>query len=67
MAHMKQLWENINRVLDTTKWSCEEIANYFNCPVNLVNEVVEQRLERHKLQDMEAMLILILTILKEEY
>ena len=48
MAHMKQLWENINRVLDTTKWSCEEIANYFNFPVNLVNEVVEQRWEQMK-------------------
>ena len=43
MAAMKGLWENINYLLDTTKWSCEEIANSLNCPVEFVNEIVEQR------------------------
>jgi hypothetical protein len=43
MAAMKELWENINYLLDTTKWSCEEIANYLKCPVDMVNGIVEQR------------------------
>jgi hypothetical protein len=43
MAAMKELWENINYLLDTTKWSCEEIANALKCPVEFVNEIVEQR------------------------
>jgi hypothetical protein len=40
---MKELWENINYLLDTTRWSIEEISNYLNCPVKWVEEVVEQR------------------------
>jgi hypothetical protein len=43
MAAMKDLWEQINYLLDTTKWSCDEIANYCGCPINFVNEIVEQR------------------------
>jgi hypothetical protein len=43
MAALKVLWENINYLLDTTKWSCEEIATALNCPVEFVNEIVEQR------------------------
>ena len=43
MAAMKELWENINYLLDTTKWSCEEIANALKCPVDMVNGVVEER------------------------
>jgi 8-oxo-dGTP pyrophosphatase MutT (NUDIX family) len=43
MAAMKELWEEINYLLDTTKWSCEEIANYCSCPVDMVNGIVEQR------------------------
>jgi hypothetical protein len=43
MAALKVLWENINYLLDTTKWSCEEIATALKCPVEFVNEIVEQR------------------------
>jgi predicted XRE-type DNA-binding protein len=43
MAAMKTLWEDINYLLDTTKWSCEEVANYLEVPVSWVNEVVEER------------------------
>jgi hypothetical protein len=40
---MKELWENINYLLDTTRWSIAEISNYLGCPVEWVEEVVEQR------------------------
>jgi predicted XRE-type DNA-binding protein len=43
MAAMKDLWEQINYYLDTTKWSCDEIANYLEVPVSWVNEIVEER------------------------
>jgi hypothetical protein len=43
MGQMKSLWEDINYLLDTTKFSCEEIANTLGCPVDWVNEIVEQR------------------------
>ena len=48
MAAMKDLWENIHYALDTYKgpanWkSCEEIADELGCPVEWVNEIVEQR------------------------
>ena len=43
MAAMKELWEEINYLLDTTKWSCEEIANYCSCSVDMVNGIVEER------------------------
>ena len=43
MAAMKDLWEQINYLLDTTKWSCDEVANYLEVPVSWVNEVVEER------------------------
>lgn len=43
MAGMKELWEEINYLLDTTKWSCEEIANYCGCPIEMVNGIVEDR------------------------
>jgi hypothetical protein len=45
MAAMKDLWEQINYLLDTTKWSCEEVANYVKCPVEVVDGIVEQRWE----------------------
>jgi hypothetical protein len=45
MAAMKELWEDIHYLLDTTKWSCEEIANSLKCPVEFVEEIVEQRWE----------------------
>lgn len=40
---MKELYENINWLLDTTKWSITEISNYLCCPVEWVEEIVEQR------------------------
>ena len=40
---IKDLWENINYYLDTTEWSCDEIASYLEVPVSWVNEVVEER------------------------
>lgn len=43
MAAMKEIWEDINYLLDTTKYSCQEIANYLAIPVDWVNDVVEQR------------------------
>ena len=43
MAAMKELWEEINYLLDTTRWSCDEIANYCSCPVDWVNDIVEER------------------------
>lgn len=43
MAIMKTIWEDINHLLDTTKWTIEEIANYVEVPISLVNEVVEER------------------------
>jgi hypothetical protein len=43
MAAMKELWEEINYLLDTTRWSCAEIADYCSCPVDWVNDIVEER------------------------
>jgi hypothetical protein len=43
MSMMKNLWEDVNYLLDTTKWSCEEISNYLKCPVYLVEDIVEER------------------------
>ena len=43
MAAMKELYEEINYLLDTTRWSCAEIADYCSCPEDWVNEIVEQR------------------------
>jgi hypothetical protein len=42
---MKQLWEDINYLLDTTRWSIAEISNYLGCPEQWVEEIVEQRWE----------------------
>ena len=43
MAAVKELWEDINYLLDTTKWSIDEIANALKCPVSMVESVVEER------------------------
>jgi hypothetical protein len=40
---MKELMEEINYLLDTTRWSCADIADYCSCPVSYVNEIVEAR------------------------
>ena len=48
MGQMKQLWEDINYCLDLHRgpqnWkSCQQIADDLGCPVEWVNEIVEQR------------------------
>jgi hypothetical protein len=43
MAAMKEIWEDINYLLDTTKYSCQEIADTIGCPVEWVEEIVEER------------------------
>lgn len=43
MGAVKEVWEDIHYLLDTTKFSCEEIANTLKCPVEWVEDVVEQR------------------------
>ena len=43
MSAMKNLYIEINELLDTTNLLCEEIANKVGCPVSIVNDIVEQR------------------------
>jgi hypothetical protein len=43
MSYMSNLDYEINELLDTTRMSCNEIAERLQCPVQLVNDVVEQR------------------------
>ena len=48
MGQMKDLWENIHYALDTFHGphnykSCQEIADNLGCPVDWVNEIVQQR------------------------
>ena len=48
MAAMKELWENINYLHDKYRgpvnWkSCQDIADELGCPVEWVNEIVEER------------------------
>lgn len=48
MGQMKDLWEDINYLLDLYRgpqnWkSCEAIADELSCPVGWVHDVVEQR------------------------
>lgn len=43
MSAMKKLYMEINELLDTTNYLCEDIAERVGCPVNMVNEIVEER------------------------
>ena len=44
---MKEIYENINYLLDTTHLLCQEIADELSIPVEYVNQIVHQRfLER---------------------
>ena len=43
MSAMKELYEDIHYLLDTTRFSCDEIANSLKCPVEMVEEIVEER------------------------
>lgn len=48
MSAMKELYNSIEELLDTTNLLCEDIAEKVGCPVKMVNDVVEQRwIERH--------------------
>jgi predicted XRE-type DNA-binding protein len=43
MSAMKNLYMEINELLDTTNMLCEDIAAKVGCPVSFVNDIVEQR------------------------
>jgi predicted XRE-type DNA-binding protein len=43
MSAMKNLYMEINELLDTTNLLCEDIAEKVSCPVSFVNDIVEQR------------------------
>ena len=46
MAAVKDLWEEINHYLDNTRFMIDEIANAVGCPIEMVEDIVEQRWER---------------------
>lgn len=48
MSKMKELYTDINDLLETTRLSCEEIAERLKCPVNMVNDVLAVRVEEHR-------------------
>ena len=43
MSKMKELYTDINDLLETTNLLCEDIAKKVGCPVSYVNEIVQQR------------------------
>lgn len=43
MSKMKELYTDINYLLDTTNLLCYDIAEKLNCPVSYVNEIVKER------------------------
>ena len=43
MSKMKELYTEINELLDTTNLLCKDIAEKVGCDVQFVNEIVEQR------------------------
>jgi len=45
MSCMSNLDYEINELLDTTRMSCEEIAESLHCPIEFVNDVVQYRWE----------------------
>jgi len=45
MSYMSNLDYEINELLDTTRMSCEEIAESLRCPIQFVHDVVQQRWE----------------------
>ena len=48
MSKMKELYNSINELLDTTNLLCDDIAEKVGCPVKMVHDIVEQRwIERH--------------------
>jgi predicted XRE-type DNA-binding protein len=43
MSKMAELNMDIHYLLDTTRMTCQEVADTLGCPVDWVNEIVEQR------------------------
>jgi hypothetical protein len=43
MSAMKNLYMEINELLDTTNMLCEGIADKVGCPIDMVHDIVEQR------------------------
>jgi hypothetical protein len=43
MSKMAEIDMEIRDLLDTTRWSIDEIANYCQCPVAWVEAIVEER------------------------
>jgi uncharacterized protein YoxC len=43
MSAMKNLYMEINELLDTTNLLCDDIAEKVDCPVSFVHDIVEQR------------------------
>lgn len=55
MSAMKELYTEINKLLDTTNLLCDGIAEKVGCPVSIVNDIVEQRwIERHLQPELYA-------------
>lgn len=47
MSKMKELYTEINELLDEPMMSCQQIADRVGCPVGIVNSIVEQRHDFH--------------------
>jgi hypothetical protein len=47
MSAMKELYMEINELLDTTSLLCDDIAAAANCPVSIVHQIVEERFKRN--------------------
>jgi hypothetical protein len=43
MSKMSELDREIRDLLDSTRWTCDEIADYCSCPVEMVEAIVEDR------------------------
>jgi hypothetical protein len=55
MSKMKELYNSINELLDTTNLLCDDIAEKVGCPVKMVHDIVEQRwIELHLQPEMYA-------------
>ena len=46
MSKMKTLVAEIEEMLETTHLLCQQIADHLDCPVTLVEQVVQQRWEQ---------------------
>jgi predicted XRE-type DNA-binding protein len=49
MSKMKELYTEINELIDTTNLFCEDIAEKLGCPISIVEDIVKERWkEQHK-------------------